>query len=193
MVGSLGSLVFAFQLCFFVKARGTLRLVQNFKSYLRSYWAKKLWLLCFCFLALFCLLQSLGDTRASSKLQTLVCETDDGQELWLFSFSFPALFVWQSLGYTRASAELQTLIYETNDGKELWLYVNLLSSFICANRKTSSSSSSSNFRIKGSNAILYKIISTRLFAIVVIIKLFFFLVRLTGKLIWAPFCKKAKK
>jgi hypothetical protein len=39
------------------------------------------------------LLQSLGDTRASSELQTLICEADDGQELWLFSYCFPALFV----------------------------------------------------------------------------------------------------
>jgi hypothetical protein len=38
------------------------------------------------------LLQSLGDTRVNSELQTLICETDDGQELWLFSFCFPALF-----------------------------------------------------------------------------------------------------
>jgi len=36
--------------------------------------------------------------------------------------------------------------------------------------------------------------STRLFAIVVkVTKLSFFLMCLTGKLIWAPFCKKAKK
>jgi len=64
--------------------------------------------------------------------------------------------------------------------QELWLYVNLLSSFVCVSRKASSSS---NLRVKGSNAILCKIISTRLFAIVVIIKLLFFLVCLTGKLI----------
>jgi hypothetical protein len=38
-----------------------------------------------------CLLQSIGG--ASSEFQTVISEADDGRELWLFSSSFPALFV----------------------------------------------------------------------------------------------------
>jgi hypothetical protein len=38
-----------------------------------------------------CLLQSIGGP--SSEFQTEISEADDGTELWLFSFSFPALFV----------------------------------------------------------------------------------------------------
>jgi hypothetical protein len=71
---------------------------------------------------LFYLLQSLEDTRASSELQTLICEADDGYELWLFSFCFPALFVclFQSIG--GVSSEFQTIIFEIDDGKELWFF-----------------------------------------------------------------------
>jgi len=83
----------------------------------------------------------------------------------------------QSLGDTRASTELQTLISEADDGRELWLYVNLLSSFACASRKASSSSSS-NLRIKSFECHpLRGHFITRLFAIVVkVTKLSFFLV-----------------
>jgi hypothetical protein len=59
-------------------------------------------------------------TKASSELQTLICEVDDGQELWLFSFCFPTLFLLQSIG--GASSEFQTVIFETDDGRELWLF-----------------------------------------------------------------------
>ncbi len=56
------------------------------------------------------------------------------------------------------------------------------------------SSSSSNLRIKSFECHPLQVhFITRLFAIVVkVTKLSFFLVCLTGKLIWAPFCKKAK-
>jgi hypothetical protein len=47
-----------------------------------------------------CLSQSIG--RAGSEFQTVISEADDGRELGLFSFSFPALFVcykaWGTLG-----------------------------------------------------------------------------------------------
>lgn len=52
-----------------------------------------------------CLSQSIG--RAGSEFQTVISETNDGRELGLFSFSFPALFVcykaWGTLGKYRAS------------------------------------------------------------------------------------------
>ncbi len=97
----------------------------------------------------------------------------------------------QSLGYTRASTELQTLISEADDGRELWLYVNLLSSFVCASRKASSSS---NLRIKSFECHpLQDHFITRLFAIVVkVTKLSFFLVSHWETDLGHHFAKKAK-
>jgi hypothetical protein len=51
-----------------------------------------------------CLSQSIG--RAGSEFQTVISEADDGRELGLFSFSFPALFVcykaWGTLGQVQS-------------------------------------------------------------------------------------------
>jgi hypothetical protein len=90
------------------------------------------------------------------------------------SFLLLSGFVCLSQSIGRAGSEFQTVISETDDGRELGLYVNLLSSFVCASRKASSS----NLRIKSFECHpLQDHFITRLFAIVVkVTKLSFFLV-----------------